>query len=196
MELSKGLINRLGLMTLSSILLTSVGCGGGSGSGSGGSAPVATATVAVSGCSSIELKEEVKNRVLSGMTVQQANVAVGCEGALVGDDPVTYEWSNDRYLGFGVNLSEDEQVVGIFDNEDLVKCPSIVFTTAAYELVVKDLPISQVDVILGCEGQVKSIDYDLLDGTNFGMVQYINDEEEEINVFFENDLVTATIKFF
>lgn len=178
------------LMVGLSVIFALSGCGG----GGGGAGVASTSTTASLECDSIRLTESIKDRILAGMTIQQADMIIGCKSDLISDDPVTYAWSNTATIGFGVNLDANGQVNGIFDNEDRIKCLDTVFTNLMVEQATKDLPVSQVDLIIGCEGQLKGVDFDLVEGTNSGLIQYLNNKDEEINIFFKNDLVLSAIR--
>lgn len=156
-----------------------VGCGG---SGSDNN----TQTAFDAGCDSIDLTEELKRRLHLGITVQQANDIVGCEATEV--EFSTYIWSNNRTIGFGVSTNTDNLVRSIVDLEDRIKCDETTLTEGLAEQVQSNMSLDQVDIIMNCEAQVKTIyDYDASDIVG-SSVQYIDTNNNLIQVLFRNDV--------
>lgn len=155
-----------------------VGCGGGGGNNN-------TQTAFDAGCDNIDLTEELKHHLHLGLTVQQANDIIGCEATEV--EFSTYIWSNNRTIGFGVSTNNDNLVRSIVDLEDRIKCETAL-TESLAEQVQSNMSLDQVDIIMNCEAQVKTIyDYEASDLVG-SSVQYIDTNNNMIQVLFRNDI--------
>ena len=173
-----------------------------SGCGGGGSSDSASSNSRVDDtdphpCAGVDLGIHAPSKLLPGMTIDQANEAIGCPAERVAEDPVTYTWFDGEVDHFGVNLNESGLVNSIFVFDDWITCEGISFSNSTLAPMFMDypltLPIAIADYSIGCTGQLKSVDYDLTEGTNSGLVQYLNGEGKEINVIFQNGLILTAI---
>lgn len=163
-------------------------CGGGGGGGDNTIAPLRG-----SACDGTDLSEETKTKLMRGLNIVQSDTIVGCKSDFVSTGPDTYVWSNRVTAGFGVNLDDSGQVNGIFDFEDRVKCGDIVFTPEMVTLVQRDMTLQQVNVIVGCESQIKSVSYGLPNADSTAVAQYLNNDDWIITLVMKDDVALRAI---
>lgn len=188
------IMKKLLKLAATSLCLTSLlsACGGGSSNSTTSAQQIQNAP-----CYGVDLGLDAPKKINAGMTIEEANAAIGCPADKVAEEPVTYSWSDGAADHFGVNLHTNGQVNGIFVFDDWITCPDQEFTTSMIDELIgpnpMTTPVTAADYVVQCKGQVKAIDFDLSTGTSSGVIQYLNGNGKEINVIFKDGAILSAV---